>query len=241
MLFRLADALGVKIEYFFRTRTARISGLAYRKLSGLSGKAEWVVLEQIQEWLERYLEVEDLFPEQIRRFALPSSVDPCVYSLEEVERVSEELRVAWELGLDPIRDLTELLEEKGIRGGLVDGADGFDACAFQTEGGEPIIAVKHGLSGDRQWFNLAHELGHIVLESAGGIDPEAASRRFAGAFLVPQAATHKELGQRRNLGHYKLHLLKHKYGLSMQGWIYCSKDFGIISERISKSLFRLFR
>ncbi|NPV81897.1 MAG: ImmA/IrrE family metallo-endopeptidase [Firmicutes bacterium] len=242
VLLRLADALGVKIEYFFRTRTAKVSGLAYRKLSGLPRKAEWVVLEQIQEWLERYLEVEDLFPEQIRRFALPSSVDRRVSSVEEAERVSEELRGAWELGLDPIKDLTELLEEKGIRVGLVDGVDGFDACTFQTESGEPIIAVKRGLPGDRQRFKLAHELGHITLEPAEGVDPEAAARRFAGAFLVPQAAARKELGQQRhNLSHYELHLLKHKYGLSMQGWIYRSKDLGIISERVFKSLFRLFK
>lgn len=242
VLLRLADVLGVKIEYFFRTRTAKICGPAYRKLSSLPKKAERAVLEQIQEWLERYLEVEELFPGEIRRFALPSGLDPRVSSLEEVERVSEDLRVAWELGLDPIKDLTELLEEEGIRVGLVDGVDGFDACTFPTEDGDPIIAVKRGLPGDRQRFNLAHELGHIVLKPGEGVDPEAAARRFAGAFLVPQAAARRELGrQRRNLSPYELHLLKHKYGLSMQGWIYRSKDLGIISERVSKDLFRLFK
>ena len=36
-------------------------------------------------------------------------------------------------------------------------------------------------------------------------------------------------------------MLKHKYGLSMQAWIYRAKDLSIISENIAARLFQQFR
>lgn len=243
VLLRLADAFGVNIEYFFRTRSVRLSVPAYRKRSTLLKKTEKAVLGQIQDWLERYLEAEDLFPVQhSHQFVLPSSVNPCISSLEEAERVAKELRAAWGLGLDPIKDLIELLEDKGIKVGLVNGADDFDACNFTTEDGMQVIVVKRDLPGDRQRLSLAHELGHIVLQLEKEADAEKAAYRFAGAFLVPMVAVRSELGERRhNLSYYELHLLKHKYGLSMQGWIYRAKDLGVISQKTAGNLFRLFR
>ncbi len=51
-----------------------------------------------------------------------------------------------------------------------------------------------------------------------------------------------ELGQKRSkLSEYELLLLKYKYGLSMQAWIYRAKDLGIISETVATRLFRHFR
>ena len=36
-------------------------------------------------------------------------------------------------------------------------------------------------------------------------------------------------------------MLKHRYGLSMQAWVYRAKDLGIISESAAVTLFRRFR
>jgi Zn-dependent peptidase ImmA (M78 family) len=244
VLLRLAEVLGVKIEYFFRRNKVNLSPPAYRKKSTLPRKKEEAVLARIQEWLERYLEVEELFSpgEAACRFILPEGVNPSIAVPEEVERVAGELRAAWQTGLDPIENLTELLEDKGIKVGLVEGAKGFDACTFTTEEGCPVIAVRRDLPGDRQRFNLAHELGHIILRPEKGLSAEKAAHRFAGAFLVPAPAARRELGDRRYaLSFYELHLLKHKYGLSMQAWVYRAKDLGIISEALARNLFREFR
>jgi Zn-dependent peptidase ImmA (M78 family) len=74
------------------------------------------------------------------------------------------------------------------------------------------------------------------------VDVEKAAYRFAGAFLVPEDAARSELGQNRHtLDFFELHLLKHKYGLSMQGWVYRAKDLRIISEAAAKRLFMHFR
>lgn len=244
VLLRLAGALDVKIEYFFRVRSVKLSVSAFRKHSALRRKNEKAVLAKIQNWLERYLEIEDLLlsGEAVEQFSIPPGINVRVMEVGDAERVAKELRTAWELGSDPIENLTELLEDKGIKVGLVDGAEGFDACTFTTEDGMPVIAVRGGLSGDRQRFNMVHELGHIVLRPQKNVNPEKAAHRFAGAFLVPATVARRELGERRQaLGLYELHLLKHKYGMSMQAWIYRAKDLGIISESLAANLFRRFR
>jgi Zn-dependent peptidase ImmA (M78 family) len=167
-----------------------------------------------------------------------------IESLDQIENTVVGLRTAWEMGLGPIENLTEILESKKIKISMIklEGGGDFDALTCWFENRIPVIAVKKDIPGDRQRFNLSHELGHILLDPLGNVDPEKAAHRFAGAFLVPEPAAHIELGERRHrLDLYELHLLKHKYGLSMQGWIYRAKDLGILPDSEALRLFKTFR
>jgi len=240
VLIRLARALGVKVEFFLRPVSVSLSAPAYRRRTSLRIKDQNVILGQAQEWLERYLDVESLFGEP-PGFTLPD-IDRSIATLDDVERVVLDLRRAWELGLGPIKNLVEVLEAKGIKVGIIEGPDEFDALTVWANDHTPVIVVKRSLPGDRQRFNLAHELGHMVLEPAEGVDDEKAAYRFAGAFLVPAPMARFELGHRRRTLHlHELHLLKHKYGLSMQAWVYRAKDLESISEAAATRMFREFR
>ncbi|MEN6481708.1 MAG: hypothetical protein ABFD29_05995, partial [Anaerolineaceae bacterium] len=85
-------------------------------------------------------------------------------------------------------------------------------------------------------------MGHLILDVQGDLKPEQAANRFVGAFLVPAATARFELGTNRtDLNINELHMLKHKYGLSMQAWIYRAKDLFIISENTAARLFQQFR
>jgi len=162
----------------------------------------------------------------------------------EVEQAAVDLRKAWDLGIDSIENLTSLLEDKGIKVGVVDADNNFDACTFDAEGDGRlvIIVTRSDMPGDRQRFCLAHELGHLMLEPQNDLDSEKAAHRFAGAFLVPEEAAQFELRTgRRNLSDYELHMLKDKYGLSMQAWIYRAKDLGVLPEERATALFKKFR
>ncbi|MDY6847226.1 MAG: XRE family transcriptional regulator, partial [Chloroflexota bacterium] len=237
-LLRFSKALKTNLDYFFRSDSFSVELLAYRKHAKLGKKKLEAIKVRIQDWLERYLEVEDFFPQEKIQIDIPSYK---VVTLEDIEAAAVELREAWHLGLDPIENLIQLLEDKGLKVGLVSGFDDFDACTF-TFDGNFVIASKSEISGDRQRFNVAHELGHLVLAIQGDLDDEKAANRFAGAFLVPAEKAVFELGMyRRDLDVNELHLLKHKYGLSMQGWIYRAKDLGIISENTFRRLFKHFR
>lgn len=241
IVIKLAKALDVKAEYFFRPTTVTLRSPAFRRRASLPRKQENMVLGRIQEWLERYLDVEKLVG-QSKGFAKPEGLQCGVSSLDEVEDVALGLRQGWYLGQDPIENLSEVLEDQGVKVGMVEAHEDFDAVTFWADGETPVIVVKSGLPGDRQRFSLAHELGHLILEPTERVDAEKAAYRFAGAFLVPKPAALSELGERRGvLDFYELHLLKDKYGLSMQAWIYRTRDLGIVSERAAAGLFRLFR
>jgi len=238
VLLRLAQSLDTSIDFFFRPMTATVTLQAYRKHAILGKKEQDAIQMRIQEWLERYMETEELFPGEHHPITLPSYD---VRSIQQVEDAAASLRQAWNLGLDPIENITQLLEDQGIKVGLVDGFEHFDACTFLANC-VPVIVSMADLPGDRQRFNLAHELGHLVLCIIGELDPEDAPHRFVGAFLVPAEVAQFELGSRRSmLDINELYLLKHKYGLSMQAWIFRARDLEIITPSTAKQLFKLFR
>lgn len=238
VLLRMAQALGVNIDFFFRPTAIAVQLQAYRKHAALGVKEQEAIEMRIQEWVERYLEVESLFPDEQQEVYLAVHE---VTSFGQIENAASELRQSWNLGLDPIENMIQLLEDKGIKVGLVSGFDHFDACTFKAND-VPVIVSKTELPGDRQRFNLGHELGHLVLEVKDDLNPEHASHRFVGAFLVPVETARFELGtSRSDLDMNELYMLKHKYGLSMQAWIYRAKDLEIISPNTAARLFQRFR
>jgi Zn-dependent peptidase ImmA (M78 family) len=161
----------------------------------------------------------------------------------DVEQAAVRLREVWRIGVDPIENLTDLLEDKGIKVGLIDADAEFDACAFwaEVDGQTPFIVGRRGLTGDRQRFSFAHELAHLLLDIPANLNHEKVSNRFAGAFLAPDPAVRFELGtSRQSLSSWELHLLKHKYGLSMQAWIMRASDLGILSESAVRRQFQEF-
>lgn len=244
VLIRLAKALGVHIEFFFRPTRIQDFTLAYRKRAALPKKATDAILARVREWLERYLETETLATKHSQVFSWPRGFPYRVDSVAQVEQAAMILRGRWHMGLAPVENLVELLEDRGVKVGLIEADTHFDACAFwvKVNNGIPVIVIRAGQPGDRQRLDLAHELGHLFLHPSRGVDHEKVAFRFGAAFLVPEPVVREELGDRRRLlNTYELHLLKHKYGLSMQAWIYRAKDLAILSDLEAGRLFREFR
>jgi transcriptional regulator with XRE-family HTH domain/Zn-dependent peptidase ImmA (M78 family) len=241
VLLRLAQALGVPVDFFFRPQTATIELQAYRKHASLGVKEQEAIQMQIQEWLERYLAVESLFINGVNTYCGNELPKHTIRSIDDAENAANELRRVWNLGDDPIENLTQLLEDRGIKVGIVSGFEHFDAETLLADGA-PVIVSKAELPGDRQRFNLAHELGHLIMDPAEGVDVERACHRFAGGLLVPAVTVRCELGAHRSmLDMSELYLLKQKYGLSMQAWIFRAKDLQIIPENTAVSLYKHFR
>src|SRR5690606_33974806 len=225
-LIRIAQALDFDLSFFLRPTLVGDIQPAYRKKDGLKKKEEQRIIEDIRDWLERYLETEKIWGEE-PHFSNPKGFPRKVRSFDEVEEAAVALRKAWEIGLDPVDDLTGHLEDKGIRVGVLPADDAFDACAFKAEvdGGVPVIVTNQTGPGDRQRFNLAHELGHLMLDvvedKAERFTEERACHRFAGAFLAPRPTITDDLGEhRKHLSPVELFVLKRRYGLSMSALIH---------------------
>jgi Zn-dependent peptidase ImmA (M78 family)/DNA-binding XRE family transcriptional regulator len=244
VLLALASALGVSLEFFFRgaSEQVRFGPLMCRKRAKVGARRLGAICAQARDQVERRLELESLFPpERFTGFRKPSRQR--VEKLEDVEAVARQTRSALKIGMDPIENLTELLEDAGVKVIAWSGAeDGFDGFACWANERIPVVVIKAGRSGDRQRSNLAHELGHLVMDVGPAVDPEKAARRFAGAFLVPDDAVRRELSPRRHrLALAELQALKQKYGMSMQQWVYRARDLGILSAHAAAWWFQWFR
>ncbi|WP_019559041.1 helix-turn-helix domain-containing protein [Thioalkalivibrio sp. ALE12] len=248
-LLAIAGACGVRTEYFFRKATVHLNNVEFRKNSGFGAKRADAVQIRVAEKIEKRVELLNAFPERpISRFSVPDCVPAQVDELEALEKIADEVRRAWSLGLNPIGDLTDTLENLGfmILAVNVDhkGFSGMTATAVAADGQQyPVIAVSTSWPGDRQRFTLAHELAHVLLAGrlGDGVDEEKACDRLAGAFLAPQTSVIHELGERRHrLEPRELYRLKHEYGLSMAGWAMRALQCEIIPYTSFQSLMRLF-
>lgn len=246
ILIELSRTLKVRTEYFFRPNPVALEGIEYRKRSSLPKKRLDAITHEIIDQIERRIELESLFPQSpVKSFAMIDGVVEHLTSMDEIEDVAEGVRDAWDLGLDPIPDLIDVLETHGVRVFMIeaDAENKFDGLAARVNG-MPIVVVGRHWPGDRQRFTLAHELGHLMLEGrlADDLNEEMACNRFAGAFLFPRASVKQELGQHRNAIELKeLGLLKEEFGLSMAGILYRARDLGIITPGYREEQAKLFR
>ena len=244
-LLKLSKALGVRSEYFFRISIPEIRNVEFRKRAstsvGLLNKIKSDVLDQAERWYE----LANIWPEfPIRKFEQPNWVPQTISSMEEVDRLAVQVRTKWQLGMGPVTDLIDILESKGVlvivssvaANGKLDGLQG-------RIDGQPVVVVSEHVTGDRQRFTLAHELGHLLVGGrlASHLDEEKACNRFAGNFILPCESLKNEIGSmRHNIEFAELDFLKREYGISMQACLYRAKDCGIISDNFFSNAMRLF-
>ena len=248
-LLKLARACGIRVEYFFRTHQVELVDPEFRKLSTFGKTAQEALKIKVADLVEKRVELLGYFPESpVFRFESPACLPKSIQTLDQIEEFADKARGAWNLGLDPIGDLTDTLETLGLLVIVVEednpGFSGLQATARTADGRTyPVVAVSSNWPGDRQRFTLAHELGHLLLDGRleNEINEEKACNRFAGAFLAPKAAVIQCLGTfRRALEWQELLAAKHEFGLSMGGWLQRAKQCGVISESIHLGLFKRF-
>ena len=246
ILIKLARALNVRTEYFFRPETVALDGIEYRKRSSLPKKRLDAITHEVLDQIERRVELENLFPQlPTKAFSAVEGLPATIAEMAQIEGVADRVREAWDLGSDPIPDLIDVLETNGVRVFMIeaDAENKFDGLAARVNG-KPIVVVGRHWPGDRQRFTLAHELGHLMFEGrlATGLDEELACNRFAGAFLFPRASVLQELSRhRKSIEPKELGLLKEEFGLSMAGILYRARDLGIISPAYREEQAKLFR
>ncbi len=245
VLIALADALGVSVDYLVGDKEMVLEAVEFRKRK-ITGKREEAQVEaKVLHMLERYLMVEGPLGLPSVEWDKPREAPyPVVSDPSEADRAARSLRVHWSLGLDPIPNLVELLEERGIKILAIPltNIDGLTARVRRTSrAAVPVIVVNSKDWGERQRFTMAHELGHMVLELAPKVDDERAAHRFAGAFLMPAEALWSEIGKhRKSIGWEELFDLKRLFGVSVQALTYRCKDLGIFGEALFRKLFNDF-
>jgi Zn-dependent peptidase ImmA (M78 family)/DNA-binding XRE family transcriptional regulator len=239
VLISLANALGVGVEYFFRNVSVEINRVDFRKQSTFAKKKQESIKEKVREYLERYIQLEEIL-ELESNFNNPLS-NEVINSYDDIEELAIKLREKWDLGLDPISNIIEMLEVQNIKVMLVDEEKKFNGLCGEAndDKNHPFIVLNNTseLPNDRKRFTALHELAHIILPNHK-LDEERASDRFAGAFLFPKNSVFDEFGEKRNkISIEELNHCKLKYGISIAAIIYRLNQLGVVSDGLKKRFF----
>jgi Zn-dependent peptidase ImmA (M78 family) len=234
VLTKLATALAVKATYLSHEPTIEVEFTGYRTSSTLSNKQD----ERIKGIVERGLEDRIRLQELTGQFDGPSIPvkEFRVNDLSDAELAAEKLREHWKLGVEAISNICSTLENHSLSVLTVEAGEKFDgisAVAFDDQRVVKAAAIvtRRNIDGERQRLNLAHELGHIVLDISESVDVERAAFRFGAAFLAPRERIFEEAGGKRGFIQVEeLLLLKKQFGISIQALIHRFHDLGIITD-----------
>ncbi|MHB9004644.1 MAG: helix-turn-helix domain-containing protein [Coriobacteriia bacterium] len=234
VLVALANALDIKASHLVCAPEYGFELVAYRALASLPKKEQETIENTVRLELERRLTLMDkLGIAHVLPFA---KAETLIADVSSAEYAAGELRHAWNLGGAPISSVVDTLESKGVH--LIDidterKFDGLAVIATDEQGAHVAygIAARREVSRARQRMSHAHELGHLSMTVADGVDEEAAARLFAGAFLYPADAVRSEFGTRRNrITADELLVAKRRWGMSIQGVLYRLRDLEVIDE-----------
>ena len=233
-LNRIAATLGIKSAQLWGEPVCHVEWVAYRKRSSLRVKEQEQLESVVAELLEKRLSLQERIGE-LESLELPIQDIP-VNSLDDAEAAAIILRQQWDLAAEPIPNLLDVLEARHIHIIEIDAGEKFDgiSAVARDAGGNVLaaaIATRRGTPGDRHRLNVAHELGHLILNPGISVDAEKAAFRFGAAFLAPAEGLHRELGEKgRHIRQNDLLYLKWHYGISIQAILFRLRDLGLITN-----------
>ncbi len=246
VLIALADVLDVSVHYLAGRSDFALDSIEFPKKRFTSMRQAARVEAQVLHLLERYLTIEEILRLPSIAWDKPREAPYSVLQdISEAEPSAMGLRIHWRLGADPIPNLVEILEERGIKVlstalGNIDSLATRAQCASgETEAA--VVVVNQDSCGERQRFTIAHELGRMLLDVAPKLNEDKAAQRFAGALLMPAESLRSEVGKhRKSIGLGELLELKRIFGVSVQAFTYRCRDLGIFSDTLFRTLLEKF-
>lgn len=225
-LMKLTYSLEFPKDYFYEKDNVSITvgNTYFRAQASITKKEEASYAEKLSIFAKLYNFIEDYinFP-KLNILQLDHSND-----IDDIEFISEKLREYWGLGDKPIINLVNVMERNGFKITSFDTEnskiDAFTQMQKVNNEVKYFIALGNDKnSAVRRHFDLAHELGHIMLhewvEDTSTISREEYKKienqanEFAGSFLLPRRGFLNDLIYPNNLDFYVE--LKQKWKVSI--------------------------
>lgn len=231
----LARVLNFPVEFFYRPVKSQPPSDAFhfRATSKLAKKDEATARSlstlaiELSDWIEAtYHSPAPAVPEVQDLIGSDDELSP--------EQAAEAVRGAWGLGVAPVKNLLQLLESKGAKVYSAGGPlQAIDAFSFR-HGATPVIFLNAHKSAERLRFDLAHELGHLVMHGGSlsvepGKEKEQAANDFASSFLMPRSDVIGAI-HGNNLMLEDVLMLKRRWRVSAMALNLRAHRLGVISE-----------
>lgn len=237
ILAQISKELNVSLEYLISERVNKLESIEFRKTSSVNKRQKAQVEAAVIEHLERYLAIEEILDINSSYWRKPNLSNRFIGEEDEAESLADELRKKWKLGIDPIPNMTSLLESGGIKVLILDlpeKVSGLTCLASESsrkKGIVPVIVVNRKMTLERRRFTLAHELGHRLIDRKSSVDHEKAMNVFAGTFLIPTDHLVCKVGQSRKAFAFKeIIRLKRVYRVSAAALLMRLEQTGIINK-----------
>lgn len=234
----LAQVLGVTPDYFFRPPPQELLDEAcfFRRRAATSV----AVRQQVRAYATFFAELVGQLEEE---FDFPPQYLPALRLArpEDMERLAERVRLETGLGRDlPIKNMMRVVENAGVPvtrfEGLSEKVD-----AFSWYGPRSLIVLNDRTPSRTRW-DLAHELGHLLLHSRVEHQPEDLEReadRFASAFLLPRGSFIREFPRpRAHLDWNRVFRLKERWGVSLAAIVRRAYDLSLIDANQYRSTYK---
>jgi Zn-dependent peptidase ImmA (M78 family)/transcriptional regulator with XRE-family HTH domain len=165
------------------------------------------------------------------QFHLPKPDVPDLSTLT-AEMAADTVRQSWRLGSGPLGNTVHLVESHGVRVFSIPinilRVDAFSGWRQET----PLIFLNTRKSGEHGRFDVAHELGHLILHrmivTARNKAYETAADRFASALLMPSSSIYARHRSRITLSD----VLREKqfWGVSAMAYTHRLHDLRLLSD-----------
>jgi Zn-dependent peptidase ImmA (M78 family)/transcriptional regulator with XRE-family HTH domain len=225
---------GLDVRYRSRPFFRALARTAVRERDRAEAYA--LVVAELVEVLDRYVEMPPIGVDLILR-ADETTTD------DAIELAARRARSAWGIGTEPVPDVINLAEARGVVVVAVgDFDEAVDAFSIRTSK-RPVVVLCTGKGvAARRRFDMAHELGHLALHENRLRDQrrqEEQAHRFASAFLMPAGEVEPWLPKSsRDLS--ALEDASRTWGVSMQAALYRAKQLGIMApDEFARGMRRL--
>lgn len=229
-LILLSKALGMKLDYFFRPFTVAIdtSKFEFRKNASLGVKKVESIKYMVCAEIEKYLEIEGILG-NTTTFSLDYS-NILVENEDEAKLLARKLREDLNIGSDAIVSAVELLESCGVKIIEIDHDEKFSGTC-NTAGTIPVIVINRNMSSERKRITILHELGHLLMHCAEGVDEEKMCTIFANEVLIPSDKFKSLLGtSRHDISLVELQAIQREYGISVDALMAKAAQLNIITS-----------
>lgn len=231
VLIVLSNALNMKLDYFFRPYTIDIdpSKFEFRKKSSLGSKKVESIKHLVCSEIEKYLEIEAILG-ITSKFCLDYS-NTIVEGENEAKLLALRLRNDLNIGSDAIVSAVDLLESVGVKIIEIDHDSSFSGTCNEA-GGLPVIVVNKNMCSERKRLTIFHELGHLLMHCADGVDQEKMCNVFANEVLIPSDKFKNLIGEsRHDISLVELQAIQREYGISVDALMVKAAQLNVITDR----------